>query len=58
MTSLAKRHSGSDQLHARRSRARTAYWNTKVGGVSNSSHKIPTCKAVDIHMPNKPLEIK
>ena len=27
---------------------RTPYWNRKVGGVSNSSHEIPNCKAVDI----------
>ena len=27
---------------------RTAYWNKKVGGVRNSSHEIPNCKAVDI----------
>ena len=31
--------------------ARTAYWNTQVGGVSNSSHKVPTCKAADIKAP-------
>ncbi len=31
--------------------ARSAYWNSKVGGVSNSSHKIPTCKAADIKAP-------
>ncbi len=28
--------------------ARSAYWNSKVGGVSNSAHKMPTCKAADI----------
>ena len=33
--------------------ARSAYWNTKVGGVKNSAHKIPTCKAVDIKAPTK-----
>ncbi len=27
---------------------RTPYWNQKVGGVSNSSHKVPNCTAVDI----------
>ena len=31
--------------------ARSAYWNSKVGGVSNSSHKIPICSAVDIKAP-------
>ncbi|WP_062062786.1 D-Ala-D-Ala carboxypeptidase family metallohydrolase [Aquimarina longa] len=31
--------------------ARTAYWNSKVGGVSNSAHKIPKCKAADIATP-------
>ncbi len=31
---------------------RTPYWNKKVGGVSNSSHKTPICKAVDIGIPN------
>ncbi len=38
--------------------ARTAYWNTKVGGVSNSSHKIPTCKAADISTPTKAIRNK
>ncbi|WP_254661370.1 D-Ala-D-Ala carboxypeptidase family metallohydrolase [Aquimarina megaterium] len=38
--------------------ARTAYWNTKVGGVSNSSHKIPTYKAADIHTPTKAIRNK
>lgn len=33
--------------------ARSSYWNTKVGGVRNSSHKIPVCKAADIKAPNK-----
>lgn len=32
--------------------ARSPLHNRKVGGVSNSSHKIPTCKAVDIGVPN------
>ena len=32
---------------------RSAAHNAKVGGVSNSSHLIPACKAVDIHTPNK-----
>lgn len=31
--------------------ARSAYWNNKVGGVSNSAHKMPTCKAADIKAP-------
>lgn len=31
---------------------RTPYWNKKVGGVANSSHQIPVCKAVDIRVPN------
>ncbi len=31
--------------------ARTAYWNSKVGGVSNSAHKMPKCMAVDISTP-------
>lgn len=31
---------------------RTPYWNRKVGGVSNSSHEIPNCKAVDIKASN------
>lgn len=35
--------------------ARTDYWNAKVGGVSNSSHKIPTCKAADIKTPTKAI---
>ena len=33
--------------------ARSAYWNTKVGGVNNSAHKMPVCKAVDIKAPTK-----
>lgn len=32
--------------------ARSPYWNTKVGGVINSAHKIPTCKAADIRTEN------
>lgn len=35
--------------------ARSAYWNTKVGGVSNSSHQMPFCKAVDIKTPTKSI---
>ncbi|QKX04122.1 peptidase M15 [Aquimarina sp. TRL1] len=38
--------------------ARSSYWNTKVGGVSNSSHKIPTCKAADIKAPTKAIRNK
>jgi len=33
--------------------ARSPAHNTKVGGVSNSSHKMPTCKAVDIKTSTK-----
>ncbi len=33
--------------------ARSPSHNRKVGGVSNSSHKIPPCKAVDIKAPSK-----
>lgn len=33
--------------------ARSPFHNKKVGGVSNSSHKMPTCKAVDIKTSNK-----
>ena len=32
---------------------RTSYWNKKVGGVKNSSHEIPNCKAVDIKASSK-----
>ncbi len=35
--------------------ARSEYWNKKVGGVKNSSHKIPTCKAADIKASNKTI---
>ena len=35
--------------------ARTAYWNSKVGGVGNSAHKIPTCKAADIKTPTQAI---
>lgn len=38
--------------------ARSPYWNSKVGGVSNSSHKIPTCKAADIKAPTKSIRNK
>ena len=36
--------------------ARTAVHNAKVGGVSNSSHKIPTCRAADIRTPNREIQ--
>lgn len=32
--------------------ARSPAHNHKVGGVSNSAHKMPTCRAADIHVPN------
>lgn len=35
--------------------ARSPKHNSKVGGVSNSSHKIPTCRAADIHAPSLSL---
>lgn len=35
--------------------ARSPSHNSKVGGVSNSSHKIPTCKAVDIKVSTKSI---
>jgi hypothetical protein len=35
--------------------ARSTFHNKKVGGVSNSSHKIPTCKAVDIKTSRKSI---
>ncbi len=38
--------------------ARTAYWNSKVGGVSNSAHKMPKCMAVDISTPTKAIRNK
>ena len=38
--------------------ARTAYWNSKVGGVPNSAHKIPTCKAADIGTPTTAIRNK
>ena len=34
---------------------RSDYWNRKVGGVSNSSHRIPKCEAVDIKALNKTI---
>lgn len=36
--------------------ARTAIHNAKVGGVSNSSHKMPTCRAADVHIPNRQVQ--
>ncbi len=35
--------------------ARSAYWNTKVGGVANSAHKMPSCKAADIKTSSKEI---
>lgn len=35
--------------------ARSAYWNSKVGGVGSSAHKIPKCKAADIKTPTKEI---
>ena len=35
--------------------ARTPEYNKKVGGVKNSSHLIPVCKAVDLKTPNKAI---
>jgi hypothetical protein len=35
--------------------ARSPSHNSRVGGVSNSSHKIPTCKAVDIKAYSKSI---
>lgn len=32
--------------------ARSPAWNSKVGGVSNSAHLMPTCKAADIKAAN------
>lgn len=37
------------------SAARSPSHNSKVGGVSNSSHKMPTCKAVDIKAYSKSI---
>lgn len=34
---------------------RTPFWNRKVGGVRNSSHEIPNCKAVDIKAINQTI---
>lgn len=36
--------------------ARSAAHNAKVGGVNSSSHKIPTCRAADIHVPNRDVQ--
>lgn len=38
--------------------ARSDYWNSKVGGVWSSAHKIPTCKAADIKTPTKEIRDK
>lgn len=38
--------------------ARTSYWNAKVGGVANSAHKIPVCKAADIRTSSKDIQRK
>lgn len=38
--------------------ARSAYWNSKVGGVHGSAHKIPVCKAADIKTPTRAIRDK
>ena len=38
--------------------ARSAYWNSKVGGVDSSAHQIPVCKAADIKTPTKAIRDK
>ena len=38
--------------------ARSPFWNKKVGGVSNSSHKMPTCIAADIKAPTTAIRNK
>jgi len=38
--------------------ARSEAWNRKVGGVKTSAHKIPTCKAADIHAPTLEIQKK
>ena len=35
--------------------ARSAYWNSRVGGVRSSAHLIPTCKAADIGFRNRTI---
>jgi len=35
--------------------ARSTAWNSKVGGVPQSSHKIPVCKAADIKTANQTI---
>lgn len=42
-------------FHWINSGARSPSHNRKVGGVSNSSHKIPTCKAVDVKASSKSI---
>ncbi len=37
---------------------RTSSHNSKVGGVYNSSHKIPVCNAVDISTPSRAIQRK
>ena len=38
--------------------ARSDYWNSKVGGVANSSHKMPKCQAADIKAPTLTIRNK
>lgn len=38
--------------------ARSAYWNSKVGGVDSSAHMIPVCKAADIKTPTRAIRDK
>ncbi|WP_281989700.1 D-Ala-D-Ala carboxypeptidase family metallohydrolase [Aquimarina aggregata] len=38
--------------------ARSSFWNAKVGGVSNSSHKMPKCQAADIKAPTRAIRNK
>ena len=48
-----ERRTGYPVLRNITSAARSPAHNRRVGGVANSSHLIPTCRAVDIHVPDR-----
>lgn len=52
---LLQKRTGYPVLKRINSGVRSAAHNAKVGGVSNSSHLIPKCQAVDIHTPSRSI---
>ena len=52
---LLQQRSGYPVLGNINSAVRSAAHNAKVGGVANSSHLIPKCQAVDVHVPSQAI---